>query len=82
MILDTVSIQSRWRFLSGHSRLLCFFIAEKVIDFKTVDLRKLRVRELKNILSSWDEECDGCLEKTDFISRIEELKPKYVREEL
>ena len=26
--------------------------------------------------------CDGCLEKADFIKRIEELKPKHVRSEL
>lgn len=61
---------------------ICDLRYEKVIDFKTVDLRKLKVRELKNILSNWDEECDGCIEKSDFINRIEELKPKYVREEL
>jgi hypothetical protein len=40
------------------------------------------VRDLKKILNEWDEPCDGCLEKADFIKRIEELKPKYVREEL
>jgi len=55
---------------------------EKVIDFKTVDLKKLKVKDLKNILSSWDETCDGCIEKSDFISRIEELKPQYVKDEL
>lgn len=47
-----------------------------------MDLKKLKVRDLKKILSDWDEICDGCLEKTDFIKRIEELKPKYVRTEL
>jgi len=40
------------------------------------------VRDLKKILSDWDEECDGCLEKTDFIKRIEQLKPQYVKTEL
>jgi len=47
-----------------------------------VDLKKLKVRDLKKILLDWDEDCDGCLEKTDFIKRIEELIPKYVRTEL
>jgi len=61
---------------------ICELRYEKTIDLKTVDLKKLKVRDLKKILSTWDEECDGCLEKTDFIKRIEELKPKYVREEL
>jgi len=61
---------------------ICDLRYEKTIDLKTVDLKKLKVRDLKKILSQWDEECDGCLEKPDFIKRIEELKPKYVREEL
>lgn len=50
---------------------------EKQIDLNTVDLKKLKVRDLKKILNDWDENCDGCIEKTDFIKRIEELKPKY-----
>ncbi len=49
---------------------------------KSVDLKKLKVRDLKKILNDWDEGCDGCLEKADFIKRIEELKPKHIREEL
>ena len=56
--------------------------AEKQIDLKSVNLKKLKVRELKKILSGWNEGCDGCLEKSDYIKRIEELKPKYVRDEL
>lgn len=55
----------------------CFLSLEKQIDLNSVDLKKLKVRDLKKILSDWDETCDGCLEKTDFIKRIEELKPQY-----
>lgn len=61
---------------------ICDLRYEKTIDLKTVDLKKLKVRDLKKILSDWDERCEGCLEKTDFIKRIEELKPQYTREEL
>jgi len=61
---------------------ICELRYEKQIDFKTVDLKKLKVRDLKKILNDWDEDCDGCIEKSDFIKRIEELKPKYVRDEL
>jgi len=61
---------------------ICELRYEKTIDLKTVDLKKLRVRDLKKILNDWDEVCDGCIEKAEFIKRIEELKPKYVREEL
>ena len=61
---------------------ICDLRYEKTIDLKTVDLKKLKVRDLKKILSDWDERCEGCLEKSDFIRRIEELKPLYAREEL
>ncbi|XP_055850810.1 mesencephalic astrocyte-derived neurotrophic factor homolog [Episyrphus balteatus] len=61
---------------------ICDLRYEKQIDLSAVDLKKLKVRDLKKILSDWDETCDGCLEKSDFIKRIEELKPKYVRNEL
>ena len=59
-----------------------FFFTEKQIDLASVDLKKLKVRDLKKILSDWDEGCDGCLEKSDFIKRIEALKPKHLRQEL
>lgn len=59
-----------------------FIPTEKQIDLREVDLKKLKVRDLKKILNDWDEVCDGCLEKTDYIRRIEELKPKYYKEEL
>ncbi|XP_049783745.1 mesencephalic astrocyte-derived neurotrophic factor homolog [Schistocerca cancellata] len=61
---------------------ICDLRYDKTIDLKTVDLKKLKVRDLKKILSDWDETCEGCIEKTDFIKRIEELKPQYLRQEL
>nr|CAG4638779.1 EOG090X0F26 [Cyclestheria hislopi] len=61
---------------------ICDLRYEKSIDLKTVELKKLKVRDLKKILSDWDETCDDCLEKADFIKRIEQLKPKYVKQEL
>ncbi|XP_034254048.1 mesencephalic astrocyte-derived neurotrophic factor homolog [Thrips palmi] len=61
---------------------ICDLRYDKTIDLKTVDLKKLKVRDLKKILNDWDETCDGCLEKSDFIKRIEELKPQYVHSEL
>ena len=58
---------------------VCVFVpSEKQIDLKTVDLKKLRVRDLRKILNDWDEECRGCAEKSDFVARIEELKHKHV----
>lgn len=68
-------------------QLICFkyklyFILDKEIDWKTVNLKKMKVKDLKKILDNWGEICDGCLEKTDYIKRVEELKPSYVKEEL
>lgn len=59
------------------SAYVTLIFLEKQIDLNTVNLKKLKVRDLKKILNDWDETCDGCIEKTDFIKRIEELKPKY-----
>jgi len=61
---------------------ICALRYDKTIDLRTVDLKKLKVRDLKKILSDWDEVCDGCIEKSDYIKRIEALKPKYLKEEL
>lgn len=61
---------------------ICDLHFDKNIDLRSVDLKKLKVRDLKKILSDWDETCEGCIEKSDFIKRIEELKPQFLREEL
>lgn len=68
--------------LSKKDSQICQLRYEKTIDLKTVDLKKLRVKDLKKILNEWDERCENCIEKAEFIAKIEELKPKYVREEL
>ncbi|KAJ9579540.1 hypothetical protein L9F63_004799, partial [Diploptera punctata] len=61
---------------------ICDLRYDKTIDLRTVDLKKLKVRDLRKILSDWDETCEGCIEKPDFIARIEELKPQYMHQEL
>lgn len=61
---------------------ICDLRYEKQIDLNNVDLKKLKVRDLKKILNDWDESCNDCLEKGDYIKRIETLKPKYMRNEL
>lgn len=68
--------------LKKKDRQVCELTYEKQIDFSTVDLKKLKVKDLKKILNDWDETCDGCLEKGDFIKKIEEVKPKHIRSEL
>lgn len=61
---------------------ICELAYEKQLDWATLDLKKQKVKQLKKILSDWGENCNGCLEKGDFIKKIEEVKPKYVKEEL
>ncbi|KAM6215395.1 cerebral dopamine neurotrophic factor [Rhynchocyon petersi] len=56
---------------------ICELKYEKKLDLASVDLSKLRVAELKRILSSWGEECRACAEKTDYVNLIKELAPKY-----
>jgi len=68
--------------LKKKDKQICELRYEKQIDLKNVNLKKLKVRDLKKILNDWDESCQNCLEKTDFIKRIEELKPKYMKDEL
>ncbi|XP_003789526.2 mesencephalic astrocyte-derived neurotrophic factor [Otolemur garnettii] len=56
---------------------ICELKYDKQIDLSTVDLKKLRVKELKKILDDWGETCKGCAEKSDYIRKINELMPKY-----
>lgn len=46
-------------------------------------LKKMRVGELKKILSNWgqDNACKGCAEKSDFVKKVRELLPKFEPEE-
>ncbi|XP_053290695.1 mesencephalic astrocyte-derived neurotrophic factor [Pleuronectes platessa] len=56
---------------------ICELKYDKQLDLTTVDLKKLKVKDLKKILEEWDESCKGCAEKSDFIRKITELMPKY-----
>uniref|UniRef100_A0A9L0T130 Cerebral dopamine neurotrophic factor n=2 Tax=Equus caballus TaxID=9796 RepID=A0A9L0T130_HORSE len=56
---------------------ICELKYEKKLDLASVDLLKMRVAELKQILNSWGEECRACAEKSDYVNLIKELAPKY-----
>jgi len=56
---------------------ICDLKYDKTYDFATINLKKLKVKELKNILSDWNEKCKGCTEKQDYIKMIEDKMPKY-----
>lgn len=54
------------------------WILEKQIDINAVDLNKLKVKDLKKILTDWGEPADY-YEKSEFIKRINDVKDKYVK---
>jgi len=57
---------------------ICDLKFEKQIDVNAVDLNKLKVKDLKKILSDWGETADF-IEKSEFIKRINEVKDKYIK---
>lgn len=61
---------------------VCELKYDKTIDLAKTNLKKLKVKDLKKILSQWgeDQACKGCAEKSDFIKVIEELMPVYAPE--
>ncbi|GAB5353470.1 hypothetical protein AAMO2058_000038500 [Amorphochlora amoebiformis] len=56
---------------------ICQLRYDKPINLEGVNLKKMRVKQLKNILSKWGEKCTGCTEKRDYVKLVESLKPKY-----
>lgn len=62
--------------LSKKDPQVCELQYEKEIDWKNINLKKMRVKDLKKILSDWDETCKGCVEKSDFIKKIESVRSK------
>lgn len=39
------------------------------VDKENMDYNKLRVKQLKGILADRGVDCDGCLEKSDYVAR-------------
>lgn len=65
--------------LRSRDSQICEIREKKPIDLKTVDLKKLKVADLKRILKERGEVCESCFEKSEFIKKVEEIK---AREEL
>lgn len=61
---------------------ICDLKLDKQIDINSVDLKTLKVKDLKKILNDWGEDTRGFTEKSDFIRRIEEVKHLYVKSDL
>ena len=56
---------------------LFFCFTDKQIDLKNTDLKKLRVKQLKKILNDFDEDCIGCVEKSDYVKKIQNLMKEH-----
>jgi mesencephalic astrocyte-derived neurotrophic factor len=54
-------------------------LAEPVIDLEAMDLKAMRVSEMRRILEEQGEECLGCAEKADFVKKIEEVAKRQKR---
>lgn len=65
--------------LKSKDSQICEIKEKKPIDLKTVDLKTLKVADLKRLLKERGESCDGCFEKSEFIKKVEAIK---AREEL
>ncbi|KAL5014114.1 hypothetical protein ScPMuIL_008384 [Solemya velum] len=61
---------------------ICDLKYDKQIDLVKADFKKLKVKDLKKILSDWGEDnaCRGCAEKADYIRVVKELMVKYAPE--
>jgi hypothetical protein len=53
---------------------ICDLKYDKQIDVHSVDLKSLKVKDLKKILSDWGVDTRLFTEKSEFIQKIEELK--------
>lgn len=65
--------------LKSRDSQICEIRERKQIDLQTVDLKKLKIADLKRLLKDRGETCNGCFERSEFIKKIEEIKS---REEL
>jgi len=66
--------------LSVKDEQICGLKYDKQIDFATANFKKMKVTQLKKILSDWDASCKGCTEKTDYVNKVLELLPRHAPE--
>jgi len=60
---------------------ICELKYPKPYDYSAINFTKIKVKELKSILTKWGEVCKNCLEKSEFVARVKELMPKHVPKE-
>lgn len=60
---------------------ICDLKYEKQIDLKTVNINKMKVKELKKVLEDHGEDCKGCTEKSEFVKKVEVIAKSQGRTE-
>ena len=60
------------------------FRHEKVVNtfLQEEDIKKMRVKQLKELLQEYHKECKGCAEKQDFVSEVMALRATKLKSEL
>jgi len=61
---------------------ICDLKYEKQIDLKTVNIKKLKVKDLKKILEQNGQDCKGCTEKGEYVKKVEAIAAAQGRTEL
>mmetsp|Transcript_46191 Transcript_46191/g.113336 ORF Transcript_46191/g.113336 Transcript_46191/m.113336 type:complete len:177 (+) Transcript_46191:84-614(+) len=51
---------------------ICNIREIKEVDLRDLDLKKMRVRQIRNLLSEHDLHCKGCREKAEFVKMLQE----------
>ena len=64
------------------SQLYPDVVSEKKVDLKTVNIKKLKVKELKKILEQHGQDCKGCTEKSEYVTKVEAIAASQGRTEL
>ena len=58
-------------FKSGEA---CAGVRAEVVEIDPAqDVSKMKLGELKRVIASYGAECDGCIEKTDFVKKVQAL---------
>lgn len=69
----TRRIQNFVQLVFVYISVFIFYILAVKVE-KGQDLSKLRIKDLKKILADRGVACNGCLEKSDYIKKIEETE--------
>ncbi|KAG9509272.1 Mesencephalic astrocyte-derived neurotrophic factor-like protein, partial [Fragariocoptes setiger] len=59
---------------------ICELRYKKKTDLKTLNVKTLKVGDLKRILREYDVKCEGCIEKSEFLSKVQELQKSQLEQ--